>query len=149
MNQTGSGKVVAISKKIVGYKVKAGEVTKAPTHLPMERPEEISGKTYKIKPSNMDHAMYITINDVVIDGVTRPYELFINCKHVESFQWVMIFTRLVSAIFRQGGDYQFAIDEMKATFDPGGGYFKRGQGHVPSLVADIGSVIEQHIKELR
>jgi len=135
----------AISKKIVSYKVKSEDLAPLKIHSPLERPEEINGKTYKIKPVGMDHAMYITINDITIDGVVRPYEIFINCKHVESFQWVMIFTRLVSAVFRNGGEYQFAIDEMKAVFDPAGGYFVRGQGFVPSLVANIGLVIEQHI----
>jgi hypothetical protein len=139
-----------IDKKITGFKVKTGEqVVVEPVHSVLSRPDEITGKTYKIKPAGIDHAMYITINDILVDGVIRPYELFINCKHVESFQWVMIFTRLVSAVFRNGGEYQFIIDEMKATFDPAGGYFKKGHGFVPSLVADIGLVIEQHVTGLK
>lgn len=142
-----------ITQKITGYKVKtkelALEATKEATHTVLDRPEQITGKTYKIKPVCIPCALYITINDITVDGVTRPYEIFINCKHTDSFQWIMIFTRLVSAIFRNGGSYTFIIDEMKAIFDPHGGYFKKGAGFMPSLVADIGSVIEQHVQGLQ
>lgn len=116
-------------------------------HESDERPEVIRGKTYKIKPS--DHAFYVTINDARINGRWRPYELFINTKDVQHFMWVMIFSRLVSAVLRKNGDYKFMVDEMKAIIDPAtGGYWKKGEGHVPSLIADIGNILEKHIKAL-
>lgn len=140
-----------IEKKITGYKVKSEEVAPPPTSIElMERPDNIQGKTYKIKPGDSDFAYYVTINDIVLDtGERRPYELFINTKDITHFQWVLLVTRLVSAIFRHGGNYLFILDEMKAVIDPKGGYFKKGAGFMPSLVADIGSVIEQHIKGLQ
>jgi hypothetical protein len=136
-----------IDQKIVGYRVKTQDLPKivSEPHEALERPATIQGKTYRIKPG--DHAYYITVNDIEIDGVVRPYEVFINTKDTTNFQWVMIFTRLVSAIFRKGGEYQFMIDEMKAIIDPSGGYWKKGAGYIPSLVADIGMVIEKHLSK--
>jgi hypothetical protein len=141
-----------IEQKITGYKVKTEEVIAPEPAIPSyheshERPEIVRGKTYKIKPG--DHAFYITINDAEIDGAWRPIELFVNTKDVRHFMWVMIFSRLVSAILRKGGQYEFMIDEMKAIIDPDtGGYWKKGEGHVPSLIADIGNILEKHIKAL-
>lgn len=141
-----------IEQKITGYRVKTDDVS-APEpeissyHESDERPDVIRGKTYKLKPG--DHAFYVTINDACIDGHWRPYELFVNTKDVQHFMWVMIFSRLVSAVLRKGGSYEFMIDEMKAIIDPAtGGYWKKGEGHVPSLIADIGNILEKHIKAL-
>ena len=141
-----------IEQKITGYKVKTEEVSASEPaisryHESHDRPEVVRGKTYKLKPA--DHAFYITINDAEIDGVWRPIELFVNTKDIQHFMWVMIFSRLVSAILRKGGEYEFMIDEMKAIIDPAtGGYWKKGEGHVPSLIADIGNILEKHIKAL-
>lgn len=141
-----------IDQKITGYRVKTeGVSTPQPEissyHESVERPEVLRGKTSKIKPD--EHAFYVTINDAQIDGKWRPYELFINTKDVQHFMWVMIFSRLVSAVLRKNGDYKFMVEEMKAIIDPAtGGYWKKGEGHVPSLIADIGNILEKHIQEL-
>lgn len=141
-----------IEQKITGYKVKsetdsASQPEISGYHESDERPDVIRGKTYKLKPG--DHAFYVTINDACINGCWRPYELFVNTKDVQHFMWVMIFSRLVSAVLRKGGSYEFMIDEMKAIIDPAtGGYWKKGEGHVPSLIADIGNILERHIKSL-
>ena len=141
-----------IDQKITGYRVKTEDVSSPQPEIPSyheshERPDVIRGKTYKIKPD--EHAFYVTINDAQIDGKWRPYELFINTKDVQHFMWVMIFSRLVSAVLRKNGDYKFMVEEMKAIIDPAtGGYWKKGEGHVPSLIADIGNILEKHIQEL-
>ena len=98
-----------------------------------------------------EHAMYITINDMVLNEGTeheihRPFEVFINSKNMEHFQWVVALTRLISAVFRKGGDATFLVEELKAVFDPKGGYFKKGGIFMPSLVAEIGYAIEDHMK---
>lgn len=120
-------------------------------HENVERPEMLLGSTYKIKTPQSEHALYITINDMVLNIDTeheerRPYEVFINSKNMEHFQWVLALTRVISAIFRKGGDVTFLVEEMKAVFDPKGGYFKKGGVFMPSLVAEIGTAIESHMK---
>lgn len=153
-----------IEKKITGYEVVTPE-TEAPTPPPqeptyiyrdrplLERDESLTGTTYKIKTPASDHALYITINDVIIDkGLPtqhrRPFEIFINSKNMDSFQWVVALTRLTSAVFRKGGDILFLVEELKSVFDPHGGYWKKGGKFMPSLVADIGEVIEKHLVEI-
>lgn len=148
-----------IDAKIVGYsvknnddqKVKATEVI-APVEMSesIERPEMLLGTTYKIKPPVVDHAMYITINDVVLNEGSiheqrRPYEVFINSKEVNHFQWVVALTRVLSAVFRKGGDIIFIVEELKSVYDPNGGYFKKGGVFMPSLVAEISAVLEKHL----
>ncbi|MCK5120708.1 MAG: NrdJb, partial [Methylococcales bacterium] len=150
-----------ITKKIVAYKVinEADEAAKKEQiesslesmHENVERPEVLLGSTYKIKTPQSEHALYITINDMVLNMGTeheerRPYEVFINSKNMEHFQWVLALTRVISAVFRKGGDVTFLVEEMKAVFDPKGGYFKKGGVFMPSLVAEIGSAIESHMK---
>jgi hypothetical protein len=141
-----------IDQKIVGYKV----VNKEDEALPVEkitqlmhenlvRPNCLTGTTYKIKTPQSEHALYITINDMVLDGVHHPYEMFINSKNMDHFQWVLALTRLVSAVWRKGGDSTFLVEELKNVFDPKGGYYKKGGVYMPSLVAEIGTVIEQHL----
>ena len=120
-------------------------------HEKLVRPELLLGATYKIKIPTEDYAMYVTINDVLLNEGTdheqrHPYEIFINSKNMEQFQWILALTRVVSAVFRKGGDVQFMVNELKAVFDPQGGYFKKGHGFMPSLVAEIGTVIESHMK---
>lgn len=116
----------------------------------VERPEMLVGATYKIKPPISDHALYITINDIVLNPdtdheVRRPYEIFINSKNMDHYQWVVALTRVVSAVFRKGGDVTFLVEELKAVFDPQGGYYKGGGKFMPSLVAEIGEAIETHM----
>jgi hypothetical protein len=111
------------------------------------------GSTYKVKTPLSEHAMYITINDVILNEGTehesrRPFEVFINSKNMEHFQWVVALTRLISAIFRKGGDATFLVEELKAVFDPRGGYFKKGGVFMPSIVAEIGYAIEDHMKHI-
>ncbi len=156
-----------ISKKIVSYKVlsnddkaaaaeaKAEELKQSveSMHENVERPEVLLGSTYKIKTPQSEHALYITINDIILNPGTeheerRPYEIFINSKNMEHFQWVLALTRVISAVFRKGGDAIFLVEEMKAVFDPRGGYFKKGGVYMPSLVAEIGHAIESHLKHI-
>ena len=168
---------VKIDKKIKGYAVvtpddKAREaaapapaaVDRAPAasealdnvihmHERIERPEVLIGSTYKIKSPLVEHAMYVTINDIVLNAGTehelrRPFEVFINSKSMEHFQWIVALTRIMSAVFRKGGDVTFLVEEMKAVFDPRGGYFKAGGVYMPSLVAEIGAVVEEHMKSI-
>ncbi len=149
-----------IDKKITGYYVK-GSSTKSEEneaaieamHENIARPEILAGATYKIKTPLSDHALYITINDVILNPGTeheirRPFEIFINSKNLEHFQWVVALTRVISAVFRKGGDVTFLTEELKAVFDPQGGYFKSGGRFMPSLVAEIGDAIEMHLKSI-
>jgi len=114
---------------------------------PLHRPEELPGKTYKIKWPESDHAMYITVNDVVRDGRRRPFEIFINSKNMENYAWMVALTRMISAVFRRGGDVSFVVEELKAVFDPRGGQWMGGR-YVPSLLAAIGDVIENHMIDI-
>lgn len=119
----------------------------------VQRPEgfdSLEGSTYKIKTPMDDHAMYVTINDIVLNRGTdheqrRPFEIFINSKNMDHFQWIVALTRLMSAVFRKGGDVTFLAEELQAVFDPKGGYFKPGGKFVPSIIADIGGVVEHHL----
>ncbi len=111
---------------------------------PLDRPEALPGKTYKIRWPESDHAIYITLNDVIRDGRRRPFEIFINSKNMEHYAWTVGLTRMISAVFRRGGDVSFVVEELKAVFDPRGGQWI-GRKHVPSLLAAIGDVIEQHM----
>lgn len=114
---------------------------------PLDRPEELLGRTYKIKWLDSDHAFYITINDIEKDGRRRPFEIFINSKNMEAYAWALALTRMISAVFRRGGDVSFVVDELKAIFDPRGGQWMSGR-YVPSLLAGIGEVIERHLVEI-
>ncbi len=113
---------------------------------PLDRPEDLPGRTYKIKWPGSDHAIYITINDVMQDGRCRPFEIFINSKNMEHYAWTVALTRMISAVFRRGGDVSFVVEELKAVFDPRGGQWMEGR-YVPSLLAAIGGVIERHLIE--
>ena len=122
-------------------------------HERIERPEVLIGSTYKIKSPLVEHAMYVTINDIVLNSGTehelrRPFEIFVNSKSMEHFQWIVALTRIMSAVFRKGGDVTFLVDEMKAVFDPRGGYFKSGGVYMPSLVAELGAIVEEHLKSI-
>jgi ribonucleoside-diphosphate reductase alpha chain len=114
---------------------------------PLDRPEDLPGRTYKIKWPGSDHAIYITINDVMQDGRRRPFEIFINSKNMEHYAWTVALTRMISAVFRRGGDVSFVVEELKAVFDPRGGQWMEGR-YVPSLLAAIGGVIERHLIEI-
>jgi hypothetical protein len=119
----------------------------------VQRPEgmeALEGSTYKIKTPLVDHAMYVTINDIILNPGTdhenrRPFEIFINSKNMDHFQWIVALTRLMSAVFRKGGDVTFMAEELQAVFDPRGGYFKPGGKFMPSIIAEIGAVIEHHL----
>jgi ribonucleoside-diphosphate reductase alpha chain len=111
---------------------------------PLDRPNELEGATYKIKWPESEHAIYITINDLVIAGHRRPFEVFINSKNMEHFAWTVALTRMISAVFRRGGDVSFVVEELKAVFDPRGGAWMQGK-YVPSILAAIGGVIEKHM----
>lgn len=155
---------IKIDKPIIGFQVKKEDASTTPAaepkneeldiehmHEKVDRPELLQGATYKIKTPLSDHALYITINDIVLNPGTdheqrRPFEVFINSKNMEHFQWVLALTRVISAVFRKGGDATFLVEELKAVFDPQGGYFKKGGKFMPSLVAEIGCAIESHMK---
>ncbi len=116
----------------------------------LQRPETLIGMTYKIKSPLFEHALYVTINDIVLNAGTpheqrRPFEIFINSKNMDHFQWIVALTRIMSAVFRKGGDCTFLVEELKAVFDPRGGYLKKGGIYMPSIVAEIGAVLERHL----
>ncbi|MCO6413790.1 MAG: NrdJb [Thiogranum sp.] len=120
-------------------------------HEKLERPEMLVGSTYKIKTPLSEHALYVTINDIILNSGTqhelrRPFEIFINSKNMDHFQWIVALTRIISAVFRKGGDVTFLVEELRSVFDPRGGYFKRGGKYMPSLVAEIGDAIECHLR---
>jgi hypothetical protein len=150
--------VLKIEKAIVSYGIKKQEeFDEGPQrelmHEEIARPEELRGHTYKIKTPLSDHAMYVTINNIVLNGGTEheqeyPFEVFINSKNMEQFQWILALTRVISAVFRKGGDATFLVDELKQVFDPQGGYFKKGGRFMPSVVAEIGEVLETHMKKI-
>jgi hypothetical protein len=163
---------VRINKKIKGYQVLGNEAKTAPEsqnqntqteapvenefkviqmHEKLERPGTLIGATYKIKSPLFEHALYVTINDIVLNEGTefemrRPFEIFINSKNMDHFQWIVALTRIMSAVFRKGGDVTFLVEELKAVFDPRGGYFKAGGVYMPSIVAELGNIIEQHLR---
>lgn len=158
---------VAIGKKIVGFEVVKPQTEVAPTptaataeevapHRLAElarRPVELEGATYKIKTPLSEHALYITINDVVIHAGTpreyrRPFEIFINSKNMENFSWIVALTRVISSVFRKGGDVTFLVEELRSVFDPRGGYYKPGGKYMPSLVAEIGECLEKHLMKI-
>ena len=114
---------------------------------PLNRPEALPGQTYKLRWPDSEHALYITLNDIVQDGRRRPFEVFINSKNMEHYAWTVALTRMISAVFRRGGDVSFVVEEMKAVFDPRGGAWMEGR-YVPSLLAAIGDVIERHMIEI-
>ena len=119
----------------------------------VQRPEMLVGSTYKIKTPVSDHAMYVTINDIVLNEGTpyeqrRPFEVFINSKNLDHFQWIVALTRIISAVFRKGGDVTFLVDELKAVFDPRGGYWQAGGKFMPSIIAELGYVIEKHLQTI-
>jgi hypothetical protein len=122
-------------------------------HEEIQRPEVLIGSTYKIKTPVSDHAMYVTINDIVLNEGTeyeqrRPFEVFINSKNLDHFQWIVALTRIISAVFRKGGDVAFLVDELKAVFDPRGGYWQPGGKFMPSIIAELGYVIEKHLQTI-
>jgi len=122
-------------------------------HEQLARPEMLLGSTYKIKTPLSEHALYVTINDIVLNEGTehelrRPFEVFINSKNMEHFQWIVALTLIISAVFRKGGDVTFLVDELRSVFDPRGGYFKKGGKYMPSLVAEIGDAIESHMRHI-
>ncbi len=158
---------IKIEAKIIGYEVVSAEQAQADKeehksakiiymteHIARpEGLEALEGSTYKIKTPLDDHAMYVTINDMILNQGTeheqrRPFEIFINSKNMDHFQWIVALTRLMSAVFRKGGDVTFLAEELQAVFDPKGGYFKPGGKFMPSIVAEIGAVIEHHLQKI-
>lgn len=155
--------VKKIDRKIVAYKVQTrDEPQEAPApqddvvqmHETVLRPERLMGTTYKLKtPEHVsEHSLFITINDIILNEGTvhesrRPFEIFINSKSLEHYQWIVALTRIISAVFRKGGDVTFLVEELRSVFDPKGGYWNKGK-YVPSLIAEIGNVIETHLTEI-
>ena len=122
-------------------------------HEGLERPTRLKGTTYKVKTPVSDHAMYVTINDIVLNEGTpderrRPFEIFINSKNLDHYQWIVALTRVMSAVFRKGGDVAFLVDELKAVFDPRGGYWQAGGVYMPSIIAELGYVVGEHLENI-
>ena len=122
-------------------------------HEKLDRPEMLRGSTYKVKTPVDDHAMYVTINDIVLNAGTehesqRPFEIFVNSKNLDHYQWIVALTRIMSAVFRKGGDVTFLVDELKAVFDPRGGYWQAGGKFMPSIIAELGHIVEKHLTEI-
>src|SRR6201995_3598502 len=122
-------------------------------HEKLERPDVLIGSTYKIKTPVSDHAMYVTINDIVLNEGTeheqrRPFEVFINSKNLDHYQWIVALTRIISAVFRKGGDVTFLVEELKAVFDPRGGSWQPGGKFMPSIIPELGHVIEKHLQTI-
>ena len=155
---------VKITQRIKGFKVvdetlerpavtadnATGKTTVVEMDESLQRPETLVGMTYKIKSPLFEHALYVTVNDVVLNAGTpheqrRPFEIFINSKNMDHFQWIVALTRIMSAVFRKGGDCTFLVEELRAVFDPRGGYLKKGGVYMPSIVAEIGGVLERHL----
>ena len=111
---------------------------------PLERERVLPGFTYKLKWADSNHAIYVTLNDIIQSGRRRPFEIFINSKNMEHYAWTVALTRMISAVFRRGGDVSFVVEELKAVFDPRGGQWMEGK-YVPSLLAAIGGIIERHM----
>jgi hypothetical protein len=160
--------MIKIDKKIVGYAVETGKERKEEAkrdfaregggdraevirmHEKLERPEMLVGSTYKVKTPVSDHAMYVTINDIILNEGTehekrRPFEIFINSKNLDHYQWIVALTRIISAVFRKGGDVTFLVEELKAVFDPRGGYWQPGGKYMPSIIAELGYIVEKHL----
>ena len=160
--------MIKIDKKIVGYSVEQPKQEKEEAkrdfkregggdraevirmHERLERPEMLVGSTYKVKTPVSDHAMYVTINDIILNEGTeyekrRPFEIFINSKNLDHYQWIVALTRIISAVFRKGGDVAFLVDELKAVFDPRGGYWQSGGRFMPSIIAELGYIVEKHL----
>mgnify|MGYP001815356407 FL=1 len=159
--------MIKIDKQIVGYAVnqpaeekeakrdfkREGGGDRAEVirmHEKLERPEMLIGSTYKVKTPVSDHAMYVTVNDIILNEGTehekrRPFEIFINSKNLDHYQWIVALTRIISAVFRKGGDVTFLVEELKAVFDPRGGYWQAGGKFMPSIIAELGHIVERHL----
>jgi hypothetical protein len=145
--ERGEAKVAAVAQK------SASEPNVIRMHERLERPEVLVGSTYKVKTPVSDHAMYVTINDIVLNEGTaheqrRPFEIFINSKNLDHYQWIVALTRIMSAVFRKGGDVTFLVDELKAVFDPRGGYWQPGGRFMPSIIAELGHIVEKHLTHI-
>jgi hypothetical protein len=159
--------VIKIGSRITGYLVEKPRAPEAEAPAPavvaasdvvsmneaLERPEILIGSTYKLKSPAAEHAMYVTINDIVLNEGTpheqrRPFEMFINSKNLDHYQWIVALTRIISAVFRKGGDVVFLVEEMKAVFDPKGGYWLPGGRYMNSIIAELGHTLERHLKTI-
>ena len=152
--------MIKINQKIHGYSVRCTPIEDNTSksnivqmHEKLMRPDTLTGSTYKIRVPTSEHALYVTINDIVLNAGSdhesrRPFEIFINSKNMDHFQWIVALTRIMSAVFRKGGDITFMVEELGCVFDPRGGYFKSGGRFVPSLLAEIGEVLETHLKSI-
>jgi len=139
---TASETTDAAPGETLGQPVVGGEVVYMSE--PLDRPPSLEGNTYKLRWPDSEHAIYLTINDIIINGHRRPFEVFINSKNMEHFAWTVALTRMISAVFRRGGDVSFVVEELKAVFDPRGGAWMDGK-YIPSILAAIGGVIERHL----
>ena len=142
---TGSVLSVASEEKSKSEKEIDGEVIYMSE--PLERPNTLDGNTYKLRWPDSEHAIYVTINDIIVNDQRRPFEVFINSKNMEHFAWTVGLTRMISAVFRRGGDVSFVVDELKAVFDPRGGSWVNGK-YIPSILAAIGGVLEEHMVKI-
>lgn len=160
MNNSSQSARVKIDQPIVSYEtVKysdpaiSSNVAYTTLNENISRPDELIGATYKIKTPLSEHALYVTINDIVLDAGSLnerrcPFEVFINSKQMDNFQWIVALTRILSAVFRKGGDVAFLVEELRSVFDPKGGYWKPGGRYMNSVVAEIGDVLARHLIDI-
>jgi hypothetical protein len=150
IDQTEKQKAAEVEAKNSGHATSSdGKVVHM--HEKLDRPEMLRGSTYKVKTPIDDHAMYVTINDVILNKGTehesqRPFEIFVNSKNLDHYQWIVALTRIMSAVFRKGGDVTFIVEELKAVFDPRGGYWQPGGKYMPSIIAELGHIVEKHLQ---
>ena len=142
-----------ITAKIVSYHLDSSDVKIEQMQENRNREPVLNGSTYKLKPVGADNALYVTINDIILNEGTefeerRPFEMFINSRDVDHFQWVTALTRVISAVFRKGGDFSFLVEELGSIFDPKGGYWDNVNGktkYIPSIIAGIGNILDIHL----
>ena len=151
--QSGQPEARAGNRRQASVQARTGDHKVIRMHEKLERPEKLVGSTYKVKTPVSDHAMYVTINDIILNEGTefekrRPFEIFINSKNLDHYQWIVALTRIMSAVFRKGGDVAFLVEELKAVFDPRGGYWQPGGKFMPSIIAELGYIVERHLTDI-
>ncbi len=122
-------------------------ILRVPTKLPS--PDEVEGKRYRVRWPDSDHALYVIVNDFVDEqtGRKRPWEVFLISNESEADEWRVALGRMISAVYRRGGDVAFIASELRAISDKKGGAFLGGK-HLGSVIAAIGDIIERHMIEI-
>jgi hypothetical protein len=119
-----------------------------------QRPAELLSSTYTISTPLIEQNLSLTISDVILNQGTqhelrRPFEISINSENMDDLQWLVVLLRIISAVFRKGGDVSFLVEELRGAFDPGTDDGNRDGRHVLSLVSGIGDILETHLRQIR